>query len=206
MGVGDALAQDTLTKSAIQRYASLPLEELQVKAKILGDTPQGLLVQSLLKQKLAALESSGIVGQKSGGSVSGSQSTSKKGAEGYLNGGTLGRADALNTSAPSGSYIIPADIVSGWGEGNSNAGARVWDHILSTLPEESGYAKGGEVESPSDVPVLLSHGEIAINPRDVRRIGGGDIKRGHRIMDALIRKERQKLIKKLKSLPGPVRA
>lgn len=134
-------------------------------------------------------------------------------ASGFLNGKTFGRQDSLYTSAPSGSYIIPADVTSGLGEGNSQAGARVIDEMLSTNPwgvasRGRRRAKGGGVENGQperNVPVLLSHGEYAV-PRDkVLEIGDGNLKRGHRILDQFVMNERAKHIKKLKSLPGPVK-
>ena len=42
---------------------------------------------------------------------------------GALLGDTDGRADAVNTSVPDGSHVIPADVVGALGEGNSVAGA-----------------------------------------------------------------------------------
>lgn len=174
-----------LSPPAIARYASLPTDKLQAKAKLLDGTPQGAVAQSLLKDRPAP-----------------------KLAEGFLSGGTLGRADAVRTEAPNGSYIIPADIVGHWGEGNSGAGARVWSDILENLTDEDfpvSRAHGGEVGGPH-VPVLLSDGEIAVHPRDVMRIGHGNMKRGHRVLDRLMLRERAKHIKKLKSLPGPVKS
>lgn len=154
---------------------------------------------------------------------------------GFLQGSTPGRADALHTSAPAGAYILPADVVAGLGEGNSLAGARVWDTILRTGPHGiqqspehggrgppqaprpaamAGQAKGGGVHgdgSGKPTPVALSHGEIIVMPEDVKRFsqwfgGNGDLKHGHRILDAFVVYERRRQIKKLKSLPGPVGA
>lgn len=45
-----------------------------------------------------------------------------------------GRHDKNNVDVGSGSYVIPADVVSGLGEGNSLNGAKVWDSILHTMP------------------------------------------------------------------------
>lgn len=144
---------------------------------------------------------------------------------GFLGGATLGRADAIRTQAPGGAYVLPADVVSGLGEGNSEAGARVWDQMLHSMPygiqgsqhqgggrgiphptAPTGQAKGGKVKpSGKAVPVLLSHGEIVVEPRDVMRVGKGDLKRGHRVLDRFVVNERAKHIAKLKSLPGPVK-
>lgn len=53
---------------------------------------------------------------------------------GMLTGSTMGRSDRLMATAPSGSYILPADVVAGLGEGNSLAGARVIDEMLHSNP------------------------------------------------------------------------
>jgi hypothetical protein len=152
----------------------------------------------------------------------------QSGGSGFLAGSTAGRADALHTQAPGGSYILPADVVAGLGEGNSLAGARVVDTMLRTgphgipqAPARGGHgppsaprlgsfqAKGGGVQgqvSGTPTPVALSHGEYVVMPEHVVRIGGGDLKRGHRILDQWVQLERKRQIAKLKKLPGPVGA
>lgn len=45
-----------------------------------------------------------------------------------------GRTDQLAISPAAGSYVIPADVISGLGEGNTLAGANVMQHILETGP------------------------------------------------------------------------
>lgn len=162
------------------------------------------------------------------GGASSVRSTGSK----FLGGGTMGRADHVTTEAPSGSYILPADILSGLGEGNSIAGARVISEMLKSGPwgtkpvqmgrgsgpprapglpsdeMEQAFAKGGEVEKrmATSVPVLLSDGEYQIGVPDVVRIGGGSLKRGHKILDAFVLHQRKKTINKLKKLPGPVKS
>lgn len=107
---------------------------------------------------------------------------------GYLAGSTSGRADSIRTTAPGGAYVLPADVVSGIGEGNSLAGARVIDEMLNTGPygqrqpqvrREMGpprppsgreppalQAKGGGVHEggAKETPVALSHGEYVLTP------------------------------------------
>jgi hypothetical protein len=146
---------------------------------------------------------------------------------GFLAGSTPGRADSIKTSAPGGSYIVPADVVSGLGEGNSLAGAKVMDGILRSGPYGSEMprgragrgpprppaissrefaAKGGDIhQGKGETPVALSHGEYSVSPEDVTRIGGGDMKRGHRILDRWVVEMRRRHIEKLKKLPPPVK-
>jgi hypothetical protein len=144
---------------------------------------------------------------------------------GFLHGPTAGRADALDTSAPAGSHVIPADVVAGLGEGNSLAGAARMESVIRTgphgtsLPRGGGrstiprppaplrVAKGGEVDAEQEnTPVKLSHGEYVVAPEQVRRWGGGDQKAGHDAWDRWIVKQRKKQIETLKALPGPVKS
>lgn len=119
---------------------------------------------------------------------------------GFLSGSSMGRADAVSTTAPAGAYILPADVISGLGEGNSLAGARAVEEMLASGPwgtpkvrphggsgpprapavkipnPEVGQmeAKGGGVKGPAPtkrVPVLLSHGEFQIGVPHVIQIG-----------------------------------
>lgn len=156
-------------------------------------------------------------------------SQAQRGGSGFLAGSTMGRADAVRTTSPAGAYILPADVVAGLGEGNSMAGARVVDEMLKSGPwgtspvsqrRGSGPprppairapqqdAKGGGVKGDvpaGRVPVLLSHGEYEVSVPDVVKIGGGNLKRGHKILDEFVLHQRKKHIAKLKSLPGPVK-
>lgn len=65
-----------------------------------------------------------------------------------------------------------------------------------------GKASGG---STSGVPIVAAGGEYVIPPEDVVHIGGGDLDHGHKILDAFVKKMRQKTIKTLQNLPGPKR-
>ena len=146
---------------------------------------------------------------------------------GLLNSSVPGRTDQLNRIVPAGAYVVPADVVSGLGEGNTQAGANIMQRVLSTgphgasvpdvrgrmgpPPRESGisreaganqsFAAGG---TPSGhVPVVLAGGEYVIHPDDVKRIGNGDIKKGHRILDAFVVHARKQIVKETSKLPGP---
>ena len=233
-------------QALIQRYSSLPTEKLYELSAQLGATPEGQIVRKLLQQK-QAMPQQGMQppqqqpqGYAGGGAPSISPSmqspwwtrheaeTSAKPATGFLNGATAGRADSTKDAGSFWLVLPPADVVAGLGEGNSLAGARVVQDMLSTgphgvpLPRSSGRntiprppalgdlrqfaAKGGDIGGDDTTPVALSHGEFVVPPRDVSALGGGDLKRGHRILDAFVLHVRKKHIDKLKSLPGPVGA
>lgn len=149
------------------------------------------------------------------------------GASGFLAGSTPGRADSLKTTALSGSYVIPAETISGLGSGNSLAGARIMQEALNSGPWGTSLprggrgmgiprppklaannAKGGGVQgrgTGQQIPVALSHGEFVIPAAKVAQIGGGNMKHGWKILDALVLELRQRHIKALKNLPAPAK-
>lgn len=121
---------------------------------------------------------------------------------GLVAGGTGGRDDAVSTIVPRGSYVLPADTMSGLGGGNTDAG---WNALQGHLPEvsadaENAYARGGRVDP---VPVQLSHGEAVIWPHEVERIGGGDHARGAQMLDDLVQTVRLATAERLQQLPPP---
>src|SRR5262249_22097064 len=106
-----------------------------------------------------------------------------------------GRTDHLNMSVPNNSYIVPADVVSGTGEGNTLAGFEIWK---KALPEDDG---SDEVDTPDQVKIVAAGGEYAIKPNQIRKIGGGDYRRGFDIIDAAILQMRRHVIGEMKKLP-----
>lgn len=132
-----------------------------------------------------------------------------------------GRTDHLPMHVPSGAYVIPADIISAMGEGNTMAGFKVAKDIFSakgipmkgspyggsglpygaTMPHR---AAGGEADlSGPTVPIVAAGGEYVIGPSDVRYLGDGDLDEGHRTLDSFVKKMRAKTVKTLQKLPGP---
>lgn len=71
---------------------------------------------------------------------------------------------------------------------------------LNVLGQKVGFADGGATDG---VPIVAAGGEYVIPPEDVIHIGGGDLDHGHKVLDAFVKKMRQKTIKTLQSLPGP---
>lgn len=141
---------------------------------------------------------------------------------GLLSSKTAGRTDRLPTAIAPGSHIIPADVVSGLGQGNSIAGGHILDNVFAhhlhsvfrhnLTPNASahikGLAKGGKVKH---VPVILAGGEYHVSPEIVKAIGASDTKdksmsdaeKGHKYLDKMIHNVRQHTIKTLKTLPPP---
>ena len=212
-----------------------------------------------------------------------------------------GRTDHIPMHVLEGSYVLPADIVSGLGEGNTLAGSKVVDNMfghkdhdhagrahratgggmaskkaaanlknLSTLPEDinlgvsgrdytgsdliaQGFGSGpfgisqkaptfsslSTPTMPSDipslstilkmsqignpppkeearggpimsghyrpVPIVAAGGEYVIHPDVVRKLGNGDMDKGHNYLDHFVKYVRKHLIKTLSKLPGPRR-
>ena len=104
-----------------------------------------------------------------------------------------GRTDHLPMSVPSGSYVIPADIISAMGEGNTMAGYKVANAIFGLQ----------RVESDTPAEIVAAGGEYVISPENVARLGGDDMDRGHSVLDDFVKKMRAKTVDTLKNLPGP---
>jgi hypothetical protein len=145
-----------------------------------------------------------------------------------------GRTDAHATHVPSGSYVVPADIVSGRGQGNTIAGANSLQHMFKMGPYgsapgkighgagaprppkigkfASGGGKSGDANVGTPVRVNLAGGEVVIPPEHImetiHRLNPGKtytLKQAHAILDAWVLHERKNLRKTLAKLPGPVK-
>lgn len=62
---------------------------------------------------------------------------------GFVHSPVPGRTDQLPISPAAGSYVIPADVVSGLGEGNSLSGARLLDAMFHSGPYGTALPRGG---------------------------------------------------------------
>ena len=150
-----------------------------------------------------------------------------------------GRTDTLPVSVPSGSYVVPADVVSGMpgAQGNSLAGHAALTKLFNSLPlspdeapygassprlsksrtmpglvsehrlMEKGLASGGKTKGHDHepVPILAAAGEHVVPPEIVKRIGLGNLKRGHEILDQFVMEVRKRNIADLKKLPKPAK-
>ena len=129
---------------------------------------------------------------------------------GPIHSAVAGRTDHLPVHVPSGSYVIPADIVSAMGEGNSMAGFKHVKRMFSGAPYSASggpygstlphKASGGEVNS---VPCVVAGGEYILAPHEVAWAGDGDMETGHKVLDDFVKNYRNKTIDTLKKLPGP---
>jgi hypothetical protein len=137
---------------------------------------------------------------------------------GPIHSAVAGRTDHLPMHVPSGSYVIPADIVSGMGEGNTIAGFAHMRRMFGGTPYRGGAmpygahggpygealprADGGRTET---VPIVAAGGEYVLSPEQVRHAGEGDMDMGHRVLDEFIKRMRANVVKTMTNLPGPAK-
>lgn len=123
-----------------------------------------------------------------------------------------GRTDRMPIHVYGGSYVIPADIVSGLGEGNTEAGFAILQKMFPENHADMARARGGMAryglighyhEPPSLVPVIVAGGEFILTPQQVAMAGDGDMDKGHKELDKFVIEQRNMLRKKLAKLPGP---
>ncbi|RIZ66259.1 MAG: hypothetical protein D0531_05190 [Methylococcales bacterium] len=138
---------------------------------------------------------------------------------GPIHSSVAGRTDHLPMHVPSGSYVIPADIVSAMGEGNTMAGFKQVKRIFGGMPYGGGSMPYGQSSGPygavmphraaggqndgGAVPIVAAGGEYVLAPHEVAWAGDGDMDSGHRVLDDWIKRMRAKTIKTLQKLPGP---
>ena len=144
--------------------------------------------------------------------------------QGMINSNVPGRTDKLNMDVPTGSYVIPADIPSAIGQGNSAAGGAILDKMFNKgpygmniarakggvrvgkrmtslgKPNKRGFAEGGGTEA---TPIIAAGGEYMIYPETVAALGNGDMDLGHSILDSFVKQVRSKHITTLKGLKPP---
>ena len=130
-----------------------------------------------------------------------------------------GRTDHLPMHVPANSYVIPADIVSAMGEGNTMAGFRHLRRMFAGAPYGQSGGPYGEGDSPygepiqnrarggktTGVPIVAAGGEYVLAPHEVAYAGGGDHERGHHVLDEFVKRMRALTVKTLQKLPGPRR-
>jgi hypothetical protein len=149
--------------------------------------------------------------------------------EGMINSSIPGRTDKLPMNVKSGSYILPADIPSALGQGNTMAGGEILKKMFSSGPyglptpkigggrggfgrmfsmprmpisKTRGFQAGGDT-GDDHVPIIAAGGEFIIHPDVVRDIGHGNINAGHKVLDKFVLQVRKKNIKTLQGLKPP---
>jgi hypothetical protein len=142
-----------------------------------------------------------------GGTVAQSAMPQQMFPGGFIHSDVPGRTDKLPMRVPSGSHVLPADTLSGFGQGNTLAGVTRINKALQMMAARgmkngNGYARGGNTSGePTDI--IAAGGEYIVPPQVVLAIGGGDQKKGHDIIDKMILNIRKDTAERLRSLPGP---
>ena len=119
---------------------------------------------------------------------------------GPIPGATPGRNDRHRLSVGSGSFVLPSDIPSALGEGNSISGHAILNRMFPQPPRR--MADGGEVEG-EEVPIIAASGEYVISPDQVAAVGDGDLDKGHKVLNAFVKHTRNAYIRHLRKLPAP---
>lgn len=147
---------------------------------------------------------------------------------GLIESDAAGRTDRVPLAVGTDAHVIPADVVSGLGQGNTMNGAKMLQAILGMGPfgtraepmrrgsgpprypsgspaalqriEASGFAHGG---TPDTTHIVAAGGEFIVPPDVVRRKGKGSLAKGHRVIDEMIRRVRKEQAKFLKHAPAP---
>lgn len=203
-------------------------EEMERFIRTIGRARGGLVPTAFPGEmpRMAAGGPSGLPGFAAGGAPSlpwwtKSAAYQTQRSSGLLKSAVPGRTDHLPVKARAGAYVVPADIVSALGQGNSLAGAKILDEMFRTgpygvpIPRGGGrgagpprgpgralnYAQGGATEE--EVPILAAGGEYMISPEQVRAVGAGDLTRGHDVLDRFVMAERRKLRRTLAKLKPP---
>ena len=145
-----------LAKGHSQKTISHNIEEMQDAGH-----PHDQAVAAALRQARKPLAEGGDSGIPGGGrSATPSKLPALNFTGGLIHSSVPGRTDKLNMSVPSDSYILPADVVSALGEGNTFAGAATLDRVFSGNPR--GFKTGpygGHIEK------LTAHGGGPREPR-----------------------------------------
>lgn len=118
-------------------------------------------------------------------------------------GATGGRADELPVSVPSGSYVLPADVVSALGEGNTLAGMSKLERAFGKSNPRGNMASGGAIPAQ---PILISDGEYVLDRDQVAKLGQGDLERGYKVLDRFVVDTRKDHVNTLSKLPPPAKS
>jgi hypothetical protein len=142
---------------------------------------------------------------------------------GMINSAVPGRTDQLPLTVPKDSFVIPADVVSGVGQGNTHGGAKIINEMLNPhrmkmrvmgqhhrppivfgknpAPLASGGSADGNSGDPVDI--IAAGGEMVVPPEDVMAVGGGDMNEGHRNLGRWVQSARKQIAQRMMRLPGP---
>ncbi len=127
------------------------------------------------------------------------------GVVGAISGDTGGRDDTRSVRSPGGSYVIPADVVSALGGGNTGAGQKsLFGRFPGSKPLRPGKVTKPKIKmADGGVPIQVSDGEFIVSSDDVAKLGDGNPTHGHDILNEFVLQTRKQHIDHLKKIPAP---
>ena len=128
------------------------------------------------------------------------RNTAVRMALGAMTGAGAGRADDRAVTAPRGAHVIPADVVSALGDGNTRRGHAILEDMFSKSKRSTSKlrrADGGGVR------IQASDGEFIVSPEDVALLGAGNAEAGHELLNKFIEQSRADYAARQQSFPGP---
>lgn len=194
-----------------------------IRREMAANKPQRQAVAIALDIQRRAKKARGGATKMAAGGIPWYARAEAKGIEhsGFIHSPVAGRTDKIPLGVKGNSYVVPADVVSSVGQGNSLAGANGLSklfsmgpygtsapkmNIKSAKPIRQKFADGGDAEGGAPVDIIAAGGEFVIDPDKVAEIGGGDMTKGHNLLDAMVSHIRRKTIKTLRKLPKPKRS
>jgi len=105
-----------------------------------------------------------------------------------------GMAKGGLTNLDHGGFVIPADVVSHFGNGSSDAGLKLLEHKLGAKPIR-GHGDGMSDSIPASIEgrekALVANEEAYVSPRMVAQLGDGDMDEGSRKLKHMMEKIRK---------------
>lgn len=126
---------------------------------------------------------------------------------GLFHSDVAGRTDRLPRTVPADSFVFPADVVSGLGQGNTLAGAKILDGIFGKPRLAAGGPTGNSSVIVAGGEYLASRNQIEDVGRRMRAAGKSsaktDLNAGHQWARDFVDKARKHQMKFLRNAPAP---
>ena len=109
----------------------------------------------------------------------------------YYDGITKGQDDRVPTTLREGDFVLTADVVSSLGDGNSRAGANILQQMINQVSSTQHPTLVKKINnSAAPIKALVSDGEFVVPKNVVLAVGQGDLDKGARVFQNLMKKVR----------------